>query len=112
MLLVHDHYSEEKVRRWSSQPRECAPWYHCEELGYDYGMSSIIAGIIRSQFRHLDEHIQKKKDIYERYRKRFDDSLMLLNSVGEDTKPNYWRSLRRPKPRVMSITWQKYPAGG
>lgn len=92
ILLVNDCYSAEKARRWSGQTRADVPWQQYDELCYDYRMSGMIAGIIRSQFRHLDEHIQKKKKIYEQYQKRFDDSLMLLNPIGENTEPNYWIS--------------------
>lgn len=90
ILLTNDHYNAQKVRSWSSQ--SAAPWNQHDELGYDYRMSSVIAGIIRSQFRHLEEHIVKKKETYERYQKMFDDGIMLLNPVGEGAEPNYWLS--------------------
>ena len=55
-------------------------------------MSSITAGLIRNQLKYLEEHIAKKKAIYERYQKRFDEDLILLNPIGEGTEPNYWIS--------------------
>lgn len=58
----------EKVRKWSTQSRENAPWYQHEELGYNYRMSNVIAGVVRGQFGYLEEHIAQKKAIYERYK--------------------------------------------
>ena len=50
--------------------RERAPWYQHEELGYNYRMSNIIAGIVRNQMPHLEDHIAQKKAIYMRYKGR------------------------------------------
>ena len=49
-----------KVRKWSTQARENAPWYQHEELGFNYRMSNVIAGVIRGQIPYLDEHIAQK----------------------------------------------------
>ena len=68
MLLTKSAEAADKVRKWSTQSRENAPWYQHEELGYNYRMSNVIAGVVRGQFPHLDEHIAQKKAIYERYR--------------------------------------------
>lgn len=92
MLLTNDRYSAQKVRRWAAQSISAVPWCQHEELGYDYKMSGITAGIIRSQFGYLDEHIVKKKAIYEHYKERFDEELVIMNPIGEDTEPNYWIS--------------------
>ena len=67
MLLCRNKEDADKVRKWSTQSREAAPWYQHEELGYNYRMSNIIAGIVRGQIPHLDEHIAQKKKIYYRY---------------------------------------------
>ncbi len=61
MLLTDDKDAAEKVRKWSTQARENAPWYQHEELGYNYRMSNVIAGVIRGQLPHLEEHIAQKK---------------------------------------------------
>ena len=63
MLLTDDKEAAEKVRKWSTQSRENAPWYQHEELGYNYRMSNVIAGIVRGQFPYLEEHIAQKKAI-------------------------------------------------
>lgn len=68
MLLCHEKADADKIRKWSTQSREAAPWYQHEELGYNYRMSNIIAGVVRGQIPYLDEHIARKKAIYERYR--------------------------------------------
>ena len=68
MLLTDDEEAAQKVRKWSTQARENAPWYQHEELGYNYRMSNVIAGVVRGQFPYLEEHIAQKKAIYERYR--------------------------------------------
>ena len=66
MLLTDDEEAANKVRKWSTQARENAPWYQHEEIGYNYRMSNVIAGVVRGQFPYLEEHIAQKKAIYER----------------------------------------------
>ena len=66
MLLTNEEEAANKVRKWSTQSRENAPWYQHEELGYNYRMSNVIAGVVRGQFPYLEEHIAQKKAIYER----------------------------------------------
>lgn len=82
----------EKVRKWSTQAREAADWYQHEELGYNYRISNITAGIARGQIRHLDEHIERKKVIYQRYREGFKNLPISMNPYGEDSEPNFWLS--------------------
>ena len=69
MLLTDDLDAANRVRKWSTQARENAPWYQHEELGYNYRMSNLIAGVVRGQYPYLEEHIKQKKEIYERYKK-------------------------------------------
>ena len=68
MLLTDDEEAANKVRKWSTQARENAPWYQHEEIGYNYRMSNVIAGVVRGQLPYLEEHISQKKAIYERYK--------------------------------------------
>ena len=68
MLLTDDLEQANKARKWSTQSRENAPWYQHEELGYNYRMSNVIAGVIRGQLPHLEEHIAQKRAVYERYK--------------------------------------------
>lgn len=92
-LLANDKESADKVRKWSTQAREAAPWYQHEELGYNYRMSNIIAGIVRGQYEHIDEHIAKKKAIYEKYKEGFKDLPVQMNPYIEaEMQPNYWLS--------------------
>ena len=93
MLLTDDVNAANKVRKWSTQSRENAPWYQHEEVGYNYRMSNVIAGVIRGQFPHLDEHIAQKKAIYERYKQAFKDLPVHMNPFDKDNAvPNYWLS--------------------
>lgn len=82
-----------KVRKWSTQARENAPWYQHEELGFNYRMSNVIAGVIRGQLPYLDEHIAQKRAIYERYREGLKDLPVNMNPYEEDKAvPNFWLS--------------------
>ena len=91
-----------KVRKWSTQSRENAPWYQHEELGYNYRMSNVIAGVVRGQYKYLDEHIAQKKAIYERYKEGLKDLPLQMNPVDtENTNPNYWLSCILIDPEAM-----------
>ena len=93
MLLTDDLEAANKARKWSTQSRENAPWYQHEELGYNYRMSNVIAGVIRGQFPYLDEHIAQKKAIYERYKEGFRDLPVTMNPYDEKIcEPNFWLS--------------------
>ena len=59
MLLTDDKGAADKARKWSTQSRENAPWYQHEELGYNYRMSNVIAGIVRGQYSYLEEQDRK-----------------------------------------------------
>lgn len=93
MLLTDSKEAADKVRKWSTQSREAAPWYQHEEMGYNYRMSNVIAGVIRGQLPYLEEHIAKKKEIYERYKEGFKDLPVSLNPYDiKNSEPNYWLS--------------------
>lgn len=93
MLLTDDEDATNKVRKWSTQARESALWYQHEELGYNYRMSNVIAGVVRGQIPHLEEHIAQKKAIYERYKEGFRDLPVSMNPFDEENSiPNYWLS--------------------
>ncbi len=93
MLLTDDADAAAKVRKWSTQARDNAPWYQHTELGYNYRMSNVIAGVVRGQLPHLEEHIAQKKAIYERYKEGFKDLPVKMNPFDElNTVPNYWLS--------------------
>lgn len=93
MLLTDDLEAANKARKWSTQSREAAPWYQHEEVGYNYRASNIVCGIVRGQFSHLEEHIARKKEIYERYKKGFKDLPVKMNPYPADImEPNFWLS--------------------
>lgn len=93
MFLTDDLEAANKVRKWSTQARENAPWYQHEELGYNYRMSNVIAGIARGQMAYLDAHIAGKKAIYERYKEGFKDLPVSMNPFdGANSEPNFWLS--------------------
>ena len=93
MLLTDDLEAANKVRKWSTQSRENAPWYQHEELGYNYRMSNVIAGVVRGQIPHLEEHIAQKKAIYERYKAGLAGLPVTMNPFdAEKSEPNYWLS--------------------
>lgn len=93
MLLTDDAEDADKVRKWSTQAREAAPWYEHEELGYNYRMSNINAGIARGQMLHATEHVMMKKAIFDRYKDGFKDLPVTMNPYDEmNASPNYWLS--------------------
>ena len=91
-LLTDNPEWANKARKWSTQSREDAPWYQHEEVGYNYRMSNIIAGIIRGQLPYLEEHIRQKKEIYYRYKEGLKDLPVTMNPIPADCKANYWLS--------------------
>ena len=92
MFLTDSKEDANKVRKWSTQSREAAPWYQHEEIGYNYRMSNVIAGIVRGQVPYLEEHISQKKAIYERYKEGFKNLPVKMNPILSDCEPNYWLS--------------------
>ena len=93
MFLTDSKEDADKVRKWSTQSREAAPWYQHEEIGYNYRMSNLIAGVIRGQLPHLEEHIAEKRAIYERYQKGLSGLPVSMNPYdAKNSEPNFWLS--------------------
>lgn len=93
MFLTNNPSDAEKIRKWSTQSREAAPWYQHEEIGYNYRMSNIVAGVIRGQLAYLEEHIHKKREIWERYKSGMADLPVSMNPWDRDNSmPNFWLS--------------------
>ncbi len=93
LFLTNSKEDADKVRKWSTQSREAAPWYQHEEIGYNYRMSNIIAGVVRGQIPYLDDHIAQKKAIWERYEKGLADLPVKMNPWDrEKSEPNFWLS--------------------
>lgn len=91
LLLTDDLEWANKVRKWSTQSREDASWYQHEEVGYNYRMSNIIAGVLRGQLPYAEEHRGQKKAIYERYKEGLNNLPVSMNPV-DNGSPNYWMS--------------------
>lgn len=102
MLLTDSGEDADKVRKWSTHSREAAPWYQHEELGYNYRMSNVVAGVVRGQMKYLEEHIAKKKEIYERYQHGFKDLPVEMNPFdAENSMPNFWLSCILINPEAV-----------
>lgn len=93
MFLTDDEQAAKSVKKWATQSREAAPWYQHEEVGYNYRMSNVIAGVIRGQFPYLEEHIARKKEIFDRYKEGFKGLPVTMNPYDEENSvPNFWLS--------------------
>lgn len=93
MFLTDSKADADKVRKWSTQSREAAPWYQHEEIGYNYRMSNVIAGVVRGQIPYLCEHIDQKRAIYERYKEGLKDLPVSMNPFDKrKSRPNFWLS--------------------
>lgn len=102
-LLTDDSQAADKVRKWSTQAREQADWYQHEEIGYNYRMSNVIAGVVRGQLPYLETHIAQKKAIYERYQEGFKDLPIQMNPFDAETmEPNYWLSCLLINPEALA----------
>lgn len=92
-LLTNIEEDARKARKWSTQSREEASWYQHEQIGYNYRMSNVIAGIVRGQLEYLEEHIKQKTRIYQRYKEGLCDLSVEMNPWDvENSKPNFWLS--------------------
>lgn len=91
-LLTNSLEDANKARKWSTQSRENASWYQHEEVGYNYRMSNIVAGIIRGQYLYLEEHLDQKKAVFERYQEGLEGLPVTMNPIMTGSEPNYWLS--------------------
>ena len=93
MLVSDEKDFVERARFLSTQARDRARHYQHSQVGFNYRMSNIVAGIGRGQLLHLDEHIELKKKIYYQYKEAFKDiSVIKLNPLNADGEANYWLS--------------------
>ncbi len=105
MLLTDSLAQAEKARKWSTQSREDAPWYQHEELGYNYRISNVVAGVARGQMPYLEEHIHAKKKIYRRYKEGLRGLPVSMNPYEEGrSAPNYWLSCLLIEEQAMCKT--------
>lgn len=102
MFLGQDKIHADRVRKWATQSREGAAWYQHEEVGYNYRMSNVVAGVIRGQYEYLEEHIEQKKRIYKYYKKGFEGMPVKMNPFDENSMtPNFWLSCMTIEPEAM-----------
>ena len=101
MIITKDIEKRNKAMFWSTQAKECAPWYQHEELGYNYRMSNIVAGIGRGQLKHVEEHRELKEQIYKRYEEGLKGYPVKMNPYLEDSRPNFWLSCLTVNPEAM-----------
>ena len=102
MFLTDCKEDADKIRKWSTQSRENAAWYQHEEIGFNYRMSNVIAGVIRGQMPYFEEHIARKKAIWEHYREGFKDIPVTMNPIDfVNSEPNYWLSCLIIDPDAM-----------
>lgn len=92
MLLTRREEDRALAFKLATQAREPAPWYQHEQIGYNYRMSNVVAGIGRGQLLHLEEHRQRKTAIFQRYQEAFRDLPVTMNPHEPDTRPNFWLS--------------------
>lgn len=93
MLVSNDLEGIEKSRYWATQARQPYPYYYHTEIGYNYRMSNIVAGIGRGQLLHLDEHKKRKTEIYNYYKKELAELPLQMNPYDEkNSEPNFWLS--------------------
>ena len=93
MLITDDQSAREKALFWATQARDSAPWYQHSEIGYNYRMSNVVAGIGRGQLIHIDEHRGLKEKIYRRYEEGLKGLPITMNPYdSEKSVPNFWLS--------------------
>jgi len=108
MLLTNSAEAAAKVRKWSTQSREDAPWYQHEERGYNYRMSNVIAGVVRGQLPYLEQHVARKRAIYERYKAGLAGLPVTLNPYVEgEMEPNFWLSCLLINEEAMCFQTRK-----
>ena len=92
MLLTDDEAARNKALFWATQARENALWYQHQEVGYNYRMSNVSAGIGRGQLKYIDEHRDLKEAIYRRYQAAMADLPVRMNPYLSCCSPNFWLS--------------------
>lgn len=93
MLVSEDEASIQKARFLATQARDPARHYQHSEIGYNYRMSNITAGIGRGQLKYLEEHKHKKQEIYKQYKEAFADlEVITMNPMNPDGEANNWLS--------------------
>ena len=103
MLVTDTEEAKKKAFFWATQARDAAPWYQHSEIGYNYRMSNVVAGIGRGQMKFLDEHRDIKEKIYRRYEAGFKGLPVKMNPYLECSKPNFWLSCLTIDEEAMEV---------
>ncbi len=106
MLVSNDEEKIKKVRFWSTQARDKARYYQHSEIGYNYRMSNIVAGIGRGQLKVLNDRISKKQKIYDNYKEAFKGITDIeMIPEQENVRSNHWLSVitLNPNSKVKPI---------
>lgn len=91
-FLTDDEDVAKHIRKLATQAKEQTPWYQHEEIGYNYRISNIVAGVVRGQMKYLEEHISQKKAVYRRYKEALCGLPLSMNPHSRNSIPNYWLS--------------------
>ena len=92
MLITDTKEAKDYAFKLATQSRENFPWYQHEEIGYNYRMSNVVAGIGRGQLKYVEDHRERKTKIYEIYKEGLKDLPITLNPYLPETVPNFWLS--------------------
>lgn len=91
MLVSNNEDGIKKVRFWATQSKEPVRHYEHKEIGYNYRMSNICAGIGRGQLKVLDKRIEKKTGIYNKYKNELEKVKEIkMQPIPKNTMPNHW----------------------
>lgn len=94
MILTNNAEDAKRAKKWSTQSRDDAPWYQHTEIGYNYRMSNVVAGVVRGQIPYLENHVERKRAIYMRYKEAFEELPLKMNPHLEDIQdPSFWLSV-------------------
>lgn len=112
-LICPDEESARRVKFYATQARENFPYYQHEQIGYNYRLSNISAGVGRGQMYVLDEHIARRRAIHELYVEKLKNTpgiTVMQPRSTIDLHPNYWLSTILVNPQEAGFTWQELSA--
>lgn len=112
-LICPDEESARRVKFYATQARENFPYYQHEQIGYNYRLSNISAGIGRGQMYVLDEHIARRRAIHALYVEKLKNTpgiTVMQPRSNVDLHPNYWLSTILVNPQEAGFTWQELSA--
>lgn len=112
-LICPDEESARRVKFYATQARENFPYYQHEQIGYNYRLSNISAGIGRGQMYVLDEHIARRRAIHALYVEKLKNTpgiTVMQPRSNVDLHPNYWLSTILINPQEAGFTYQELSA--